>query len=174
MIYAYKKPIKIATGEKQGTFFYAAYSRLDTVDTMGLAESMKEGSSSFTRGEVAGVTLDLPAQIKNAILAGMAVTINGLGTFKPSLTVEEVQEDPQKLKTSAISISGINFRPDPQLMRELNQKAQYAWVNKASTEEDDGSTDSPEGTRGEGNAPAPSGGGGTQPGIGGTGGDDFE
>lgn len=130
-------------GEKQGTrVYYGAYSRKGTADTIALAKQMSEGSSSFTKGEVVGITLDLPRTIKQALLNGEAVRIDGLGTFKPSLHTDKVQEKKEDLKTNAISIAGINFTPDPKFLMELNSEAEFVWIDarQASTE-DDGTTD---------------------------------
>ena len=143
MIQCYKKPVVIQIGEDAGkTAYYAAFSRKGTADTIALSEEMKEGSSSFTKGEVVGVTLDLPARIKSALLAGQAVKINGLGVFKPSLTVDKVQTDPDKLTASAISIKSLNFTPDSTLLSDLNEQAVYQWISadKASDEDTDGTS----------------------------------
>lgn len=137
MIQCYKKKVNITTGDNPGEYYYAAFSRKGTADSIALAEQMKEGSSAFTRGEVVGITLDLPAHIKQAILNGQAVKINGLGTFKPSLTVSKVQADPDDLKTSAISIKSINFAPDAELLSDLNAQAEYQWISASAAADED-------------------------------------
>lgn len=142
MIQVYKKPINITSGENPGLYYYAAFSRKGTANTVNLAKTMSEGSSSFTKGEIVGVTIDLPVGIKNALLAGQAVTIDGLGTFKPSLTVREVKANPDELKISAISVRGINFTPDPSLITDINLQARFEWIN-ADRAQDDGSGDVP-------------------------------
>lgn len=145
MIQCFKKPVLIDSKEKKGTFYYASFSRKGTADSVALAEEMKEGSSSFTKGEVVGVTLDLPLRIKQALLAGMAVKINGLGTFKPSLQVAEVKEKPEELKTSAIRIKGLNFAPDPVLLSDLNAKAKYEWIEASKADSEDANDDAASG-----------------------------
>lgn len=144
MIQVYKKPAKIEGKEKQGVFYYAAYSRKGTAATIELANLMAEGSSAFTKGEVVGVTLDLPNRIKQVLLNGQAVHINGLGTFKPALTVREVKANPDELKTSAISVRSINFTPEPAFVASINAEARYEWINASNADvADDGSDDAP-------------------------------
>lgn len=165
MIQVYKRPITVSIGDNPGTYYCAGFSRKGTADSIALAEQMKEGSSSFTRGEVVGVTLDLPARIKQALLAGEAVKINGLGIFKPSLTVKKVQENPEDLKTSAISIKTLNFKPDTALLEQLNREATYEWISveKANTEDatDNANGTPTDGTTGTEGDNTPSGTGGT-------------
>lgn len=147
MINIVKKPIRIVSATdpaKNGTFYYAAYSRKGTTNTVQLARQMSENSSSFTKGEVVGVTLDLPTGIKHALLAGQAVTIDGLGTFKPALATREVKADRDELKASAVSIRSLNFTPDPGLLAQLNAEATFQWIDAAAAStEDDGTADSP-------------------------------
>lgn len=146
MIQVYKKPINLTQGERQGVHYYAAYSRKGTANSIDLANVMAEGSSAFSPGEVVGVTIDLPKRIKQALLAGQAVHLDGLGTFKPALSVREVKRKPEDLKTSAISIKGINFTPDVKLISDLNAEARYEWINaNLASGEDDGTTDAPAG-----------------------------
>ena len=147
MINIVKKPIRIVSAAdpaKNGTFYYAAYSRKGTTNTVQLARQMSETSSSFTKGEVVGVTLDLPTGIKHALLAGQAVTIDGLGTFKPALATREVKAEREELKASAVSIRSLNFTPDPGLLAQLNAEATFQWIDAAAAStEDDGTADSP-------------------------------
>lgn len=145
MINIVKKPANIkgfADASKNGIYYYAAYSRKGTIDTVTLAKQMSETSSAFTKGEVVGVTIDLPTGIKHALLAGQAVTINGLGTFKPSLSTSEIKANKDELKASAVSIKSLNFAPDASLLKQLNEEAVFQWIDaSAASAEDDGSTD---------------------------------
>lgn len=142
MITCYKKPVQVDGKEKKGTYYYAAYTRKGTSDTLRLSKEMREQSSSFTIGEISGVTLDLPATIKRALLAGQAVRIDGLGTFKPALHTDEIKQNPDDLRTSAIRIAGIHFAPDAEMLASLNREAKFEWVNASKADkEDDGSGD---------------------------------
>ena len=147
MINIVKKPIRITLSSdpsKNGTFYFAAYSRKGTINTVQLAGQMSETSSAFTKGEVVGVTLDLPTGIKRALLDGQAVTIDGLGTFKPALSTREVKANKEDLRASAVSIRSLNFTPDPKLLAQLNSEVQFQWIDPtAAATEDDGSTDTP-------------------------------
>lgn len=168
MINVFKKPLKVEGKEKNGTFWYAAFSRKGTADTIELAQEMGDGSSSFTKGEIVGITIDLPNRIKHALLNGKAVKINGLGVFKPSLTVDEVKADPKELRTSAISIKSLNFTPDAILLQELNAAAKFEWI-KATDADDEDAADTTDGndepkpdTQGSGNGQQQTGTGSNQ------------
>lgn len=137
MIQIFKKSVVLDGKEKKGLFYCASFTRRGVADSLALAEEMKENSSSFTSGEVVGVTLDLPKRIKQALLNGMAVKINGLGTFKPSLHTAEVKADPAELKASAVSIKSINFAPDALLLSDLNNKAKFEWIDEAKADTED-------------------------------------
>ena len=147
MINIVKKPIRIQSAtdpSRNGVYFYAAYSRKGTINTVQLAGQMRETSSAFTKGEVVGVTLDLPTGIKRALLDGQAVTIHGLGTFKPALSTREVKANKEDLRASAVSIRSLNFTPDPKLLAQLTAEVQFQWIDPtAAATEDDGSTDTP-------------------------------
>ncbi len=147
MINIVKKPIRIQSATdplRNGVYFYAAYSRKGTINTVQLAGQMSETSSAFTKGEVVGVTLDIPIGIKRALLDGQAVTIDGLGTFKPALSTREVKANKEDLRANAVSIRSLNFTPDPKLLAQLNAEVQFQWIDPtAAATEDDGSTDTP-------------------------------
>ena len=139
MINIVKKSVVLSLGPDAGkTAYYAAFSRKGTANSIDIAQQMKEGSSAFTLGEVVGITLDLPARIKAALLNGQAVRIDGLGTFKPSLSTA-VQPTKEALKASHVTIKSLNFMPDPELIATLNAKAQFEWIDpaKAATEDAD-------------------------------------
>ncbi len=150
MINIVKKPIRIQSAtdpSRNGVYFYAAYSRKGTINTVQLAGQMSETSSAFTKGEVVGVTLDIPIGIKRALLDGQAVTIDGLGTFKPALSTREVKANKEDLRASSVSIRSLNFTPDPKLLAQLNAEVQFQWIDPtAAATEDDGSTDTPDPT----------------------------
>lgn len=158
MINVFKKPLPIALGEDAGkTVYYAAFSRKGTANSIDIATQMKEGSSAFTRGEIIGITMDLPARIKEAMLAGQAVHILGLGTFKPSLATA-VQPTKEQLRTSHIHIKGINFQPESELIADLNAKAKFEWIEAAKADaEDSANPDAPIDTNSTPSAPVPEG-----------------
>ena len=159
MLQIFKKKIMLDGKEKKGLHYYASFSRRGTADSLKLAEEMKEGSSAFTRGEVVGVTLDLPNRIKEALLNGMAVKINGLGTFKPALHTSEVKADPAELKASAVSIKSLNFSPDAKLLTELNQLAKFEWIDEAKADNEDKNDNTDDNGSGDDSTPTPPAGG---------------
>ena len=112
---------------------YLQFTRRATATTAQLAERMSRGSSSYTKGEVAGVTLDLPNVMLNALLDGQAVTIDGLGTFKPRVS-SQTDADPDKVTRASIKGVDIVFTPDAQLVADLQARAEFRIVQKATAE----------------------------------------
>lgn len=115
------------------TLHYLQFTRRATATTSHLAERMARGSSSYTKGEVAGVTLDLPNAMLDALLDGQAVTIDGLGTFKPRVS-SQTNADPDKVTRSSIKGVDIVFSPDAQLVADLQSRAEFRIVQKATAE----------------------------------------
>lgn len=113
--------------------YYLQFTRRTTATTNNLAERMSRGSSSYTKGEVAGVTLDLPNAMLDALLDGQAVTIDGLGTFKPRVS-SQTDADPAKVTRGSIKGVDIVFAPDAQLLAAMNARAEFRIVQKATAE----------------------------------------
>lgn len=145
---------------KKEELYYLQFTRRATATTTQLASRMSRGSSSYTKGEVAGVTLDLPNAMLDALLEGSAVCIDGLGTFKPRVT-SQTDSDPDKVTRGSIKGIDIVFSPDAKLVADLWSRAEFRIVQKATAEgekdaepeqpTDQGSTPTPPATDGEGN-----------------------
>lgn len=158
--------------------YYLQFTRRATATTNHLAERMARGSSSYTKGEVAGVTLDLPNAMLDALLDGQAVTIDGLGTFKPRVA-SQTNADPEKVTRGSIKGVDIVFAPDAKLLADLTARAEFRIVQKATAEgEKDATADEQPADQGDGQAQQPSGNGGgsgtQQPSGGGSQGSDGE
>lgn len=76
--------------------------------------------SGVQRGVVEAVLTGLPDAIKNILLEGHTVKINGLGTFSLSLAFQG----------NEVTISRLNFKPDPNLLQTLRTKADLIKVEK--------------------------------------------
>lgn len=143
---------------KKLELYYLQFTRRATATTNHLAERMARGSSSYTKGEVAGVTLDLPNAMLDALLDGQAVTIDGLGTFKPRV-VSQTNADPEKVTRGSIKGVDIVFTPDAQLVADLQSRAEFRIVQKATAEgEKDAAPDAEhtvQGTEGNEQKPTP-------------------
>ena len=65
----------------QQVIYYPQWTRVSTVTKTALAEILARGST-FSVGEVEGTMTDFAQHICDQLLAGNAVYIQGLGTFK--------------------------------------------------------------------------------------------
>lgn len=121
--------------------YYLQFTRRTTHTTTQMAERMSRGSSSYTKGEVAGVTLDLPTAMLESLLDGAAICIDGLGTFKPRV-YSQSDTDPAKVTRASLRSIDIQFSPDPKLVAELAARAEYRIVQRATAEgEQDATTE---------------------------------
>lgn len=137
---------------KDCDLYYLQFTRRATATTNHLAERMSRGSSSYTKGEVAGVTLDLPNAMLDALLDGQAVTIDGLGTFKPRVS-SQTNPDPEKVTRASLKGVEIVFAADAALLASLQARAEYRIVTKATAEGEKDATPG-EGTGTEGQQPS--------------------
>lgn len=125
--------VKGTNPQEKSDLYYLQFTRRATATTNQLAERMARGSSSYTKGEVAGVTLDLPNAMLDALLDGQAVTIDGLGTFKPRVS-SQTDADPAKVTRASIKGVDIVFAPDTKLLADLTARAEFRIVQKATAE----------------------------------------
>ena len=92
-----------------------------------MAEDIAQGNT-FTRGDVIGVVQAVAGRIARYAAQGLTVRIEGLGTFRASLKVnddaEEETAESQTLRTAkTVGIGGMRFRADRDLIIEANQWA---------------------------------------------------
>ena len=156
---------------------YLKWTRKDTITTEKLAKGMSRKSSSFTRGEIGGVTLDIPDYICDELLAGNAIRIDGLGTFKLKIkAISAPTSEPLSLRGA--EIKDVIFTPDTDFFTRLKKEARFEIVNQTTDEgaqdKDDNTTDPDNPSSGTGtdtNTPTPPADGTSQ---GGTKDDNFE
>lgn len=104
--------------------------------------------SGVQQGVVEAVLTGLPDAIKNILLEGHTVKINGLGTFSLSLAFKNGNDDflrqdlgKLSLTTSSdddnladsrphVTINRLNFKPDPNLLQTLRTEADLIKVEK--------------------------------------------
>ena len=111
--------------------YYAQWTRRETVDNLELSEIMAR-TSTFSMGEVDGLILDFAQQICDQLLAGNAVYIQGLGTFKLSVSckAQAVKDD----ITSQGAKVDVLFDPDTKLTKRLNADSKFRFVEKPTAE----------------------------------------
>ena len=128
--------------------YYPQWTRVATTNQRTLGQRIARGGT-FSVGEATGLMIDFPQYIFDELLAGNAVSIEGLGTFKLKVSG---RSNPDKAKvTSAGCKINVTFSPDSALEARLNSEAEFRFVTKPT---DDGEQDA----EGETPAPTPDGG----------------
>ena len=111
--------------------YYPQWTRVSTVTKASLAKVMARGST-FSVGEVEGMLTDFAQYICDQLLAGDAVQLQGLGTFKLKVsgkakeTIEEV--------TSRDTTVSVVFVPDEEMTQRLNAEREFQFVSKPTSE----------------------------------------
>lgn len=123
-----KKGVNPQTKE---VIYYAKWTRHETVDKEELSEIMAR-TSTFSVGEVGGLIVDFSQQICDQLLAGNAVNVQGLGTFKlrVSCKAQTVKDD----VTSQGAKVDVLFDPDVKLTKRLNADSKFKFVVKPTAE----------------------------------------
>jgi len=101
---------------------------------------MRDYSGSFSEGTIRGVLDALVTTMKSWMPLGHNVKIDGLGVFSLTLgfdtsTPSEAEaakkqkdndaDNEPRTKYRHVCIKGINFKPDPQLLQQMNQEATF-------------------------------------------------
>lgn len=111
--------------------YYPRWTRQTTVHELQLAKRMARGST-FSVGEVCGVFADFPQSIFDELLAGNAVEIDGLGTFK--LKVNGKSQAKKEEVTSQGATISVVFEPSPELNSRLNDEKEFRFVEVPTKE----------------------------------------
>lgn len=121
------------------TLYYPKWTRVATVTKTALAKIMSRGST-FSVGEVEGTMTDFAQHICDQLLAGNAVSLQGLGTFK--LRVSGKSKPAAEEVTSQGATIAVLFEPDAELTQRLNTERQFQFVAKPTA---DGKQDAEDG-----------------------------
>ena len=123
----------------KATLYFPQWTRVSTITKTALAKIMARGST-FSVGEVEGTMTDFAQHICDQLLAGNAVQIAGLGTFKLKVS--------GKAKTSIDDVTSqgatiaVVFDTDAELTQRLNQEREFQFVTKPTADgEQDANTD---------------------------------
>lgn len=113
---------------------YASLQLTGIVTMSELANHMTEHNTVYSKGTIVGVITEMGACMRELILQGYKIDLEGLGTFSPSisstgaLTKEEFTAT--NIKTMGISFNPgsdfDNLRRDAQFERTISRKAQAA------------------------------------------------
>jgi len=113
-------------------------------DYEALLKKMHSYAGTFSEGMMKGVFDTLIMTMANWMPEGHSIKIDGLGVFSLSLGFDtqtpSEQENAKNGKTSKaknqkekyrhVCIKGINFKPDPQLLKAMNEHAEFTRMAK--------------------------------------------
>lgn len=111
--------------------YFPQWTRVATATKKSLAKIMARGST-FSVGEVEGTMTDFSQHICDELLAGNAVQIDGLGTFK--LKVSGKARTKMEEVTSAGATIAVTFEPDGDLTQRLNTEREFQFVAKPTVD----------------------------------------
>ena len=129
--------------EEMGNGKKKVYPRMQTYslhDFDTVVRHMHEYSGSFSEGAIRGVLDALVTTMKSWMPLGHSIKIDGLGVFSLTLgfdtsTPSEAAAAKKQKSSNAdyepktkyrhVCIKGINFKPDPKLLQQMNQEATF-------------------------------------------------
>ena len=106
------------------------YYRLQTernIDFNELTQQIEEHHNLMNRGLVKSVMAYMVDEMAELLGKGYSVTIDGLGTFRASIGLEEDKEmdtfdgDDTKRNARSLCLTGINYRADKELIKKANR-----------------------------------------------------
>ena len=106
------------------------YYRLQTernISFTELAQQIEQHHGLMNRGLVKNVMSHVVDEMAELLGKGYSVTIDGLGTFKASIGLEEDKEmdtfdgDETKRNARSLCLTGINYRADKSLIKQANR-----------------------------------------------------
>ncbi len=128
MPYYYKREIPDLNGTGERQYRYELRSE-GTTDLRRLARLAIKRFHTLTEGEVMGIVAALTEEMAHEMANGRTVSIEGLGSFSPSLGVEHKrrhydEEDATGHETNArsVCVKGVNFRVSNDLVDEVDRR----------------------------------------------------
>ena len=113
------------TGEKKAYYKVKTYSNLNSDD---FVKKICYPGSGLSRGDMSKVMTRIVDELKRCLAEGHSVTIDELGTFSLSIGVKDDDEvedfdgNGKKVTAKRLGVRGVNFRPDKQLVRDIDRK----------------------------------------------------
>ena len=121
--------IKQEMNDPQGKGENKVYYRMRIYKNVGMDELVKQVArpgSGLSEGTVWHVLTTLTEKMASLMADGQSVTLDGLGTFKPTLGVSRFKEmdtldgDEAKRNAQSIEVNGVSFRVDPALVSQTD------------------------------------------------------
>ena len=143
----------------KAALWFLRWTRVQTVTKKQLAKIMSRGST-FSVGECEGLITDIAEFVTDQLLQGNAVRLDGLGTLK--LKVSGKAREKKEDVTSAGAVIRVVFEPDADMEQRLNTEKTFQFVEKATADGEQDTTDpqtDPNTNTGEGGNTGGNGGG---------------
>ena len=107
---------------KENPVYYAARIQLNkVVPSKDFVKHISDHNGVFSRGTVKGVTTDLVSCLREMLVAGNKVEIEGLGSFAPSLSCKESGVDSiDKFTAADIKAVNVVFTPSEDLQNLID------------------------------------------------------
>ena len=107
---------------KENPVYYAARIQLNkVVPSKDFVKHISDHNGVFSRGTVKGVTTDLVSCLREMLVAGNKVEIEGLGSFAPSLSCKESYVDSiEKFTAADIKAVNVVFTPSEDLQNLID------------------------------------------------------
>lgn len=124
IFYLVTKKVFPKLGEKNEQWF-AVQRKLQKkggATNLELAERLS-AYTSFNKGDIQGILIELPNVMADLLRDGRSVTIDGLGTFQTALTSNGF-DHPEQIVPSEVRLSRVYFRADKKLV-EVVKKARF-------------------------------------------------
>ena len=122
----------------KAALWFLRWTRVQTVTKKQLAKIMSRGST-FSVGECEGLITDIAEFVTDQLLQGNAVRLDGLGTLK--LKVSGKAREKKEDVTSAGAVIRVVFEPDADMEQRLNTEKTFQFVEKATADGEQDTTD---------------------------------
>ena len=112
------------SGKKRTFYRMKTYQRINMRE---FVSELAQPGSGLSEGSVLHVLSNMAEKLAYYMGQGYTVTIDGVGTFKPTLGLsadketETVEEDAPERNARSIEVNGVNFRASQELIRRTNR-----------------------------------------------------
>lgn len=119
----YNTPSPEGIAEEKEARYHARVVTKQTMDTEDIVKRIQE-RSTLSKGDIMAVLSELRDVVKQGLLDGNNVQLNGIGVY--SLTLEAPKDaSPNKTHAQSISVKRIDFRADRKLRKEIMSEAHF-------------------------------------------------
>lgn len=112
------------SGKKRTFYRMKTYQRINMRE---FVSELAQPGSGLSEGSVLHVLSNMAEKLAYYMGQGYTVTIDGVGTFKPTLGLsadkgtETIEEDAPERNARSIEVNGVNFRASQELIRRTNR-----------------------------------------------------